>query len=457
MTDQYAADSKDSCQSKDLSERTELAEVSSQQENQKASHEPDLIHAVLVQGPASESSAEVHPTEVVRASIPQPPSGSEGEESEPKRGLIRSILRKFAWLISSVFCLVSLIVILAVLTAIPILQLVSYGYLLDVSGKLANGSKLRNSLPHFRQMGRIGLAAVAIFLAALPTQALTHLESVANLVNPGSERAVQMRFLAVSTSMLMTLYLLWAWIRGGRLVHYFWPQPIRLLREGWRWRTWHTAPDRLWEFTNCLEIPRYFWLGLRGAMGTLIWLSPSFIIISAFRNGETGLAGLVGFAALLLLGLGLLYVPMLQAHFAAENRFGALFEIRTIRKNFRRAPWAWFFAMVICLIISPIPLYLLKIEATPTEVMWTPCLIFVAFILPGRMATGLALRRARRKSDPTGILARISRNLVRILMPLVIGIYLLFVYLSQNTSWDGLQTWVQQHAILIPVPFLSGV
>ena len=27
----------------------------------------------------------------------------------------------------------------------------------------------------------------------------------------------------------------------------------------------------------------------------------------------------------------------------------------------------------------------------------------------------------------------------------------------QNTSWDGLQTWVQQHAILIPVPFLSGV
>ena len=188
-----------------------------------------------------------------------------------------------------------------------------------------------------------------------------------------------------------------------------------------------------------------------------MWLSPSFIIISAFRNGETGLAGLVGFAALLLLGLGLLYVPMLQAHFAAENRFGALFEIRTIRKNFRRAPWAWFFAMVICLIISPIPLYLLKIEATPTEVMWTPCLIFVAFILPGRMATGLALRRARRKSDPTGILARISRNLVRILMPLVIGIYLLFVYLSQNTSWDGLQTWVQQHAILIPVPFLSGV
>ena len=33
----------------------------------------------------------------------------------------------------------------------------------------------------------------------------------------------------------------------------------------------------------------------------------------------------------------------------------------------------------------------------------------------------------------------------------VVAIYLLFVYFSQYTSWDGLATWVQQHAILIPV------
>ena len=242
----------------------ELAEISSQQENQKASHEPDLIHAVLVQGPASESSAEVHPTEVVSASIPQPPSGSEDGESEPKRGLIRSILRKFAWLISSVFCLVSLIVILAVLTAIPILQLISYGYLLDVSGKLANGSKLRNSLPHFRQMGRIGLAAVAIFLAALPTQALTHLESVANLVNPGSERAVQMRFLAVSTAMLMTLSSLGvdSWRPSCPLLlataHPFAKGGLALCL--------HTAPDRLGS-SQLSGNSRYFWLGCAGRWG----------------------------------------------------------------------------------------------------------------------------------------------------------------------------------------------
>jgi hypothetical protein len=181
------------------------------------------------------------------------------------------------------------------------------------------------------------------------------------------------------------------------------------------------------------------------------------IIVAAFRNGETGLAGLVGFISLVFLGVSLLYLPMLQAHFAAENRFSALFEVRTIRRDFRRAPWAWLLAMTIALTVTPIPLYLLKIEATPREVMWLPCLVFIAFILPARIATGLALRRARRRDESKTRWGRISRWIVRCLMPLVVALYLLFVYVSQYTSWDGLLTWVQQHAILIPVPFLDGV
>lgn len=394
-------------------------------------------------------------TAAINATLLEP---HEPTDTRPKKiGLIRSVVGGIVWLIRGTFCLVSLTVILAVLTAIPILQLIAFGYLLNVSGRLANGSKLKDSLPHLQQAGQIGLAAIALFLAALPTQALTHLESVANLINQGSEQATQMRTLSIATSILMTAYLLWAWNRGGHLANYFWPQPKRFLKEGWRWRTWRTVPDRLWEFTINLQAPKYFWLGLRGAVGTLIWISPSFVIIAAFRNGETGLAGLVGFAALLLLGVGMLYLPMLQAHFAAENRFRALFAVRTIRRDFRRAPWAWFAAMVMCLVITPIPLYLLKIEATPREVMWAPCLLFVAFILPARMATGLALRRARRMPEPIGLWKNLSRKLIRIVMPLVIGVYLLFVYVSQYTSWDGLLTWVQQHAILIPVPFLNGV
>ncbi|MFG0261837.1 MAG: DUF4013 domain-containing protein, partial [Novipirellula sp. JB048] len=218
------------------------------------------------------------------------------------------------------------------------------------------------------------------------------------------------------------------------------------------------AADRLWDFTAAFEMPRLFWLGLRGFLGTLIWLIPAMILIAANRNSAPVAAGVFEVVCLLALGISLLYLPMLQAHFAAENRLAALFSVRMIRADFRRAPWAWLSAMVVGFLVMPIPLYVLKIEATPREVLWLPCLVFVAFILPARIAEGLALRRARRRAEPArGIVAALSRGMVRVLMLGVVGIYLTFVHLSQYTSWDGLQTWIQQHAILLPIPFVGGV
>ena len=371
-------------------------------------------------------------------------------------GIFKRTLKGVGWLIRTSFCIASLIGILAVLTAVPILQLIAFGYLLDVAGRLTRGSTLREAVPNLSRAGSIGLAAAAVFIAALPTQLLVHWESVAQLINPDSAQAGVLRILAVASSILVMIYLLWAWVRGGELRHYVWPQPIRFINEGWRWRTWKDVPDRLWDFTLALEVPRLFWLGLRGAVGTLVWLIPAMIIIAANRNGQTGAAGLLAAISLLALGAALLYLPMLQANYAAENRLSALFEIRRIRSDFRRAPWAWLLAMICGLVVLPIPLYLLKIEATPREVVWLPCVVFVAFILPARIAEGLALRRARRLPEPSGRWALFSRWFVRLLMPVVVGVYLSFVTISQFTSWDGLPTWVLQHAVLVPTPFMGG-
>ena len=370
---------------------------------------------------------------------------------------IRRSLHGFGWLTWTLFCFGSLIALLAVLSAVPVLQLIAFGYLLDIAGRLAAGAKLRDSLPNLRRAGMIGLAVCAVFLASLPTQLLVHWESVAQLINPDSAQAVVLRVVAVASSMFVMIYLLWAWVRGGRLRHYFWPQPVRFIKESWRWNTWARVPDQLWEFTVALELPRLFWLGARGALGTLVWLIPGMIIISMNRNGETGAAGLVGGIALIAMGVVLFYLPMLQANFAAENKLSALFDVRRIRKDFRRAPWAWLLAMVFGLVLLPIPLYLLKIEATPREVAWLPCLVFVAFILPARVIEGLALRRARNRPEPSGKWAWFSIGAVRLLMVGVVATYLTFVVISQFTSWDGLPTWVEQHAILFPRPFIGGV
>lgn len=168
------------------------------------------------------------------------------------------------------------------------------------------------------------------------------------------------------------------------------------------------------------------------------------------------MAGLVGTLALLALAVVLMYLPMLQANFAAENRIAAMFQLQRIRADFRHAPWAWLGALLLALVVLPIPLYLLKIEPPPPELVWLPTWFFIALALPARIACGLALRRARRREEPCGTWALGSRWIVRALTPAVVGFYLLFVYLSQYVSWDGLGTWMHQHAVLVPVPFVGG-
>gem|GEM_PF-6689804 len=36
-----------------------------------------------------------------------------------------------------------------------------------------------------------------------------------------------------------------------------------------------------------------------------------------------------------------------------------------------------------------------------------------------------------------------------------VGFYMLVLMGSQFTSWDGVETWVRQHALLVPVPFVG--
>jgi hypothetical protein len=35
------------------------------------------------------------------------------------------------------------------------------------------------------------------------------------------------------------------------------------------------------------------------------------------------------------------------------------------------------------------------------------------------------------------------------------GLYVLLVLLTQYTSWEGVGSWYEQHAFLLPVPFMG--
>jgi hypothetical protein len=141
----------------------------------------------------------------------------------------------------------------------------------------------------------------------------------------------------------------------------------------------------------------------------------------------------------------------MQAHFAAENRFVAMFEIGTVRRMFQRAPIAFWFALLITLGFS-LPLYLLKIEYVPRETVWLPSVVFVVFILPARMITGWALARSEKREEPRYFLFRWGARFGA--LPLVV-FYAFIAYFTQYLSWYGSFSLFEQHAFLTPVPFLG--
>jgi hypothetical protein len=142
---------------------------------------------------------------------------------------------------------------------------------------------------------------------------------------------------------------------------------------------------------------------------------------------------------------------LLQAAFAAENRWGAMFEVRRNRRRFAQAPLAYAVALLATLLLAT-PLFLLKIEIIPQEAAWLPSLLFVLSVFPARLLTGWALARAARNPSSRHWFWRWSSWLA---MVPVAGIYVVLVYLTQYLSWYGVWSLYEQHAFLVPVPFLG--
>jgi hypothetical protein len=65
-----------------------------------------------------------------------------------------AVLASTTW---HLWCLGSLVLLLAFVTAIPLLQLIVLGYLLLVAGRLAGGATIRRSLPGLAAAGQIGI------------------------------------------------------------------------------------------------------------------------------------------------------------------------------------------------------------------------------------------------------------------------------------------------------------
>jgi hypothetical protein len=163
-------------------------------------------------------------------------------------------------------------------------------------------------------------------------------------------------------------------------------------------------------------------------------------------------APLVGVLGGISLAFVVLYLPILQIRLASANRFRAIFEWRAARRTFVRAPLACAIVFVLSILFA-LPLYLLKIEVVPNEARWLPALIFILFMFPARLMMGWAIGRSNRRAEPRHWF---FRWLGRIPLLPAAGIYVLFVFFSQYTSWNGVLSLYEQHEFLLPVPFLGS-
>jgi hypothetical protein len=327
-------------------------------------------------------------------------------EVEPARARLRArlwfllcrVARGIAWLLEWIFGVVSLVLGLSMLAALPIVQVVTLGYFLESSARVARSGRIRDGFVGVRKAARVGGVTAGIWLSLVPTWFAGSYARSAELINPGGSSAILWRIAFIAVTVVAMLHIGVSCLRGGRIRHFLWPfgHPIWLVRRLRCGGLYSEARDGLWTFAGSLRVPYYFRLGLIGFLGTLAWLAIPGVLIAA-----TGVAPLLAPIGMLLLAIVVPFLPFLQVRYAVEGKVAALFSRRAIRGRFRCAPWAFAFSLFVLLLAS-IPLYLLKIEMIPREAAWLPSLVFVIFLAPARLLTGWAYARSGRRELPRG-------------------------------------------------------
>lgn len=402
---------------------------------------PVLADLVEEEPPVADLVEEV-PT-AIPVAVPVEPVEIPVVMPQPRLGFFGAIQSAAEWC----FGVCSLFVGLAVLAAIPVGQFLALGYLLEVSGRVARTGRLRDGFVGVRTAARFGGIALAGFLMWLPLYFLSIQAEAARIIDPNGRIARQWEVWLSLIAGVFALHAVGALIRGGCIRHFLNPLNIphlavRAIRGG----LYTEARDRLWNTVVGLRLPYYFWLGARGFVGAFVWLAVPLLLL-----GQGHRAPLVGFIGGLMLAAVVLYVPFLQVRFARDNRLRAFREFQQIRAAFRRAPLAFALALWVHLLFA-IPLYILKIEVIPRDLVFLEGLMFLLFIFPARLLGGWAYARGARRAVPRFWLVRwLGRFAV---VPIVFA-YVIVVFLSQHLGWQGVGSLYEQHAFLLPVPFVT--
>jgi hypothetical protein len=412
------------------------------------------------------------------------------------------VFRCFGWCgraATSLFGFCSVVVLVAMAACIPVVQVLSLGYLLEVSGRLARGGKFRDAMAGMGKASVLGGILLGCWLSMIPLRVVSSFWYDAHLIAPLSNQTQFLRGVQLVLMVITFAHLFSAVACGGKLRYFLWPliapfslgvwavrrmsglpifKKIMQVTLGWcaprvvadisavkpfadwfvpaiLWKRiragnmYARSRDAVWNFAASLRLPYYFGLGFKGFLGTAMWLLvPSSLFILAGQT--TGPP-----SVLLTLGGFLIGVPVfasllfLQTHFATDGKLSRFVQIRKVFRVFGRAPLAHVFSLLIVFVLS-VPLFLAKIELIPFELMWVLSLLFVVLSFPGRLLVGWAYRRGQRNQARSRWWLKYP--FVLLTGPLsvaFVGLYFIFRYVS----WHGSYSFVENHVFLFPAPF----
>ncbi len=362
--------------------------------------------------------------------------------------------RSVFWAVHVAFGTVCLILILAILAAIPVLNLLALGYLLDAQRRIAESGRLRDGFPLLKLAPRLGVICFFVLLFLIPIRLLAVQVSAALIVRDGAEISSEGLLLSLKIlKIAVAVHLLLAIARGGSLGCFLRPfKNVLWLFQQIRSGAWLNRVDR-WgaEALQTLQPWRHFRLGLNAVVGASCWLLiPTGLLVAFSAPGRvSGGFGLLSFLGGVLMIPVAAWLPMLQVHQAATGRFRSIFEIRAARKVIQNAPFAWMVTTVLLYVLT-LPLYLTKIRLLPEDAFLVLTPIFILLTYPARVMLAWAFHRGTRSQQPAWFGFRWS---ARILMVPLLAVYAMFLFITPTISELGKAAPLENHAFLSPIPY----
>lgn len=390
--------------------------------------------------------------------------------------------------------------LLAWLATVPILQLMTLGYFVEVTRRVIRTGRLRDGFIGADHGWSICKWMFGLSMTWLPLMAVSRMRYDAWLIAPNSDVYASWLVWEYIVFGLTVVHWVGVGLTGGQLRHFFWPllvpwylgtgllkrvvsvDSVQLLVEQtagaifpkstaayyrsvplsnwfvpavlWRHLRQGTllseSSDRFWSWVGTLRPSHFFWNGLGAFAGLMIWfVGPTLWFVIATRGENSVAGGFAFFFGVVHLFLVLQYYPLVHCRFCETGRWRSYWQWRQAACRYRYSPLRLCVAVAVSLLLTW-PLWFTRIAMIPYELWWILSGFYVVLLGPVWLTWGWAWHHASTRTRSTTWAWGLS--LMPIFWALIVG-QLIFTLLSIYTSWQGVFNILLHPTFNIPTPF----